>query len=277
MQPRHASIAALAILVMVVSVALGGRAVLRQQGGDFEEQATPAPAPAEPAEPATAAISKTQPERASAPSRAIDPEFARPPRPGTAPLERVEPRPPLSKLALATPPKPKMPDEWKGTTLFQPVATAAGLIEAKGYSIAVAGIEIVGEDETCHDHGQSWACGARARTAFRSFLRGRAVVCAVPPEGGRDLIAARCRIGKRDLGQWLVENGWARAAAGGPYVKAEDAARKAQKGIFGGPPDLSGLPPVPAPVEAVPAGQSSIIDLSGERVTPPTGQPAPFQ
>ena len=33
------------------------------------------------------------------------------------------------------------------------------LIEAKGYSVAVAGIDIVRQDETCSDDGKSWACG----------------------------------------------------------------------------------------------------------------------
>ncbi|WP_367117475.1 thermonuclease family protein, partial [Mesorhizobium sp.] len=86
------------------------------------------------------------------------------------------------------------------------------------------------------------------RTAFRAFLRGRAVVCTVPPEGGRDLITAECRVGNQDVGQWLIENGWARAAKGGPYVEAGDKARMARKGIFGPAPSLSGLPPTPAPL-----------------------------
>jgi endonuclease YncB( thermonuclease family) len=274
MQLRHASIAALALLVMVASVAIGGHAVLREQAGGMEEQAVSTTAPAEPA---TAAIPKQQPEKAPATSRAIDPELIAPPHTGTGELERAEPRAPLSELALAVPPKPKMPDEWKGEPLFQPVATAAGLIQAKGYSIAISGIDIVKDDETCNDAGGSWACGVRARTAFRALLRGRAVICAVPPEGGRNLIAAQCRIGKQDLGQWLVENGWARAVADGPYIEAQEAAKKAKKGIFGAAPDLSGLPAAPTPVEAAPAGQGSILDLSGEQAMPPTDQPAPFQ
>ncbi|TIW89241.1 MAG: thermonuclease family protein, partial [Mesorhizobium sp.] len=69
-------------------------------------------------------------------------------------------------------PKLKMPDDWNGTKLFQPVAPAAGMIEAKGYSVAISGIDIVRQDETCADGGKSWTCGSRARTAFRAFLRG---------------------------------------------------------------------------------------------------------
>ena len=228
------------------------------------------------AEPATSAITAPQPPKPASHSRAIDPEIIVPPELPAEELERVEPRPPLSKLALAVPPKPKMPDDWNGTKLFQPVAPAAGLIEAKGYSVAVSGIDIVRQDETCSADGKSWPCGVRARTAFRSFLRGRAVVCTVPPEGGRDLIAAECRIGKLDVGQWLVENGWARAAKGGPYVEAGDKARTAKKGIFGSAPNLSGMPAMPAAPSPAPQAPGSILE-EVDGVLKPADPPAPAQ
>ncbi|MER8573908.1 thermonuclease family protein [Mesorhizobium sp. M1338] len=229
-----------------------------------------------PEEPATWAISNPQPPKPAPHSRAIDPDLVAPPELPAEELERVEPREPLSKLALAVPPKPKMPDDWNGTKLFQPVAPAAGLIEAKGYSVAVSGIDIVSQDEICSDDGKSWPCGVRARTAFRAFLRGRAVACIVPPEGGRDLIAAECRIGKQDVGQWLVENGWARAANGGPYVEAGDKARTAKKGIFGSAPDLSGMPAMPAAPSPAPQAPSSILE-EVDGVLKPADQPAPAQ
>ncbi|MER8461617.1 thermonuclease family protein [Mesorhizobium sp. M1396] len=229
-----------------------------------------------PEEPATSAISNPQPPKPAPHSRAIDPDLVAPPELPAEELERVEPREPLSKLALAVPPKPKMPDDWNGTKLFQPVAPAAGLIEAKGYSVAVSGIDIVSQDEICSDDGKSWPCGVRARTAFRAFLRGRAVACIVPPEGGRDLIAAECRIGKQDVGQWLVENGWARAAKGGPYVEAGDKARTAKKGIFGSAPDLSGMPAMPAAPSPAPQAPSSILE-EVDGVLKPADQPAPAQ
>jgi endonuclease YncB( thermonuclease family) len=207
-------------------------------------------------------------------SRAIDPDVVAPPSTGNAPLERAEPRPPLSNLSLALPPKPKPPGEWKGKPLFQPVATAAGTIEAKGHTIAISGIEAVKPDESCTDPaGKSWRCGQAARTAFRAFLRGRAITCA-QPEGSHGTAVA-CHIGKQDIGQWLVENGWARPLGSGPYVKAGEAARKAKKGIFGAAPDLSGLPPPPPPVETPALVSPSILDLSGTAATPPAALPEP--
>ena len=207
-------------------------------------------------------------------SRAIDPEAVAPPSTGKEPLERAEPRPPLSDLSLALPPKPKAPGEWRGKPLFQPIATAAGTIEAKGHTIAISGIEIVKPDETCTDPaGKSWSCGQVARTAFRAFLRGRAVTCA-PPDGNHGTAAA-CHVGKQDLGAWLVENGWARPEKTGPYADAGEAARKARKGIFGAAPDLSGLPPPPAEAPSTDTLEPppSILDLSGTAATPPGDPP----
>lgn len=283
-------IALLAIPVMVAIVVAGGRALHRESTAITVDQIDP-DTEAVPEEPATSAIPEVRPVKPpmhspQVHSRAIDPEAIAPPPLPVEELERVEPRAPLSDLALAGPPKPRgrrAVDDWGGTKLFQPVAAAAGLIEANGYSVTVSGIDIVRQDETCTEGGKSWACGIRARTAFRSLLRGRAVACKVPPEADRALIAAECRIGKLDVGQWLVENGWARATAAGPYVEAGDKARAAKKGVFGAATDLGGLPPAPTPVVA-PTASQPILDApaidtppAGTEITPPADQPAPAQ
>ncbi|WP_352895044.1 thermonuclease family protein [Mesorhizobium sp. M1342] len=283
MRLLHHALAVLMLPVMAAMVVAGGRTLKGSDSVVTVDQLDPGAdtmaqqaAGTVPQEPATSAIAAPQAPKPGPHSRAIDPEIVAPPELPADGLERVEPREPLSKLALAVPPKPKMPDDWNGTKLFQPVASAAGLIEAKGYSVAVSGIDIVRQDETCSEDGKPWPCGVRARTAFRAFLRGRAVVCTVPPQGGRDLIAAECRIGKQDVGQWLVENGWARAAKGGPYVEAGDKARTAKKGIFGSAPNLSGLPAMPAAPSPAPQAPSSILE-EADGVLKPADQPAPAQ
>lgn len=280
MRPLHAAAAMLTILAIAAAIAAGGRAVLH--GEEDDRIAVPAQAgtAAQSEASAIAAIPRPDAARPEAHSRTIDPEIIAPPQLQAEELERLEPRAPLSDLALAGPPKPpktKMPDDWNGTKLFQPVASAAGVIEANGYSVAISGIDIVGQDETCTDGGTSWTCGTRARTAFRAFLRGRTVVCTVPPEGGRDLIAAECRVGNQDVGQWLIENGWARPAESGPYVEAGEKARAARKGIFGPAPNLWGLPPAPAPVAASSEPTQPILDPSATTPTLPVDQPAPSE
>ncbi|SFN81854.1 Endonuclease YncB, thermonuclease family [Mesorhizobium sp. NFR06] len=273
---------------MAALVVAGGRTVKGNESVISVDQIDPdtisdPDASTPPQEPATAAIPAPAAPRPPKPvvhSRAVDPEVVAPPALSESELERVEPRAPLSDLALAGPPKPpksKMPGDWNGTKLFQPVAVAAGLIEAKDYAVAITGVDVVRADETCSDEGKTWACGARARTAFRAFLRGRAVACTLPPEGGRDTISADCHIGNRDVGQWLVENGWARAAQGGPYLEAENRARAAKKGIFGPAPNLGGLPALPAASGPAPVAPDSILPAEDGAVTPPVDQPAPAQ
>jgi endonuclease YncB( thermonuclease family) len=202
--------------------------------------------------------------------RATEPDDAPETLPGGGELERVEPRAALSDIGQALPPRPKAPDEWKGTTLFQPVATAAGLMEAKGYRIAVAGIEPVRPEETCDADGRSWPCGMRARAAFRAWLRGRSITCELPPQPDREIIVAPCMVGKQDVAEWLVESGWARATGDGEYAALGEVAEQAGKGIFGAPPSTD------APVQssagselpAPPAADAAI--LSG-----PLTEPAP--
>lgn len=287
MRPRHVGLAATLLLTMVAMAVAGGRMVEPGNpqiaidpiaaedlppAGDTGIDDLPGLAPG----PDEAPDAETQ---ALSPDHTADPDSTTPSSGEEKPLERVAPRAPLSDLSLAVPPKPKAPKDLAGEPLYRPVAEAAGVIEVKGQSITVSGIEVVSPDETCTDGtGTSWPCGVRARTAFRNLLRGRAVTCAALDEAG----TLQCLVGRQDIGEWLVENGWARAAAGGPYREAGEKAKAARKGIFGAAPDLSGLPPAPPPAGAAPEGQGSILDLSGEvsppePATPPTGQPAPFQ
>ncbi|WP_245420434.1 MULTISPECIES: thermonuclease family protein [unclassified Mesorhizobium] len=286
MRVVHFVLAVLTVPAMAALVVAGGRSLKGNESvvtvdqidpaavADLAQDAEFAPeAPANSAIPGSAASPKAVPH-----SRMIDPEVVAPPELPAEELERVEPRAPLSDLALAGPLKPrksKMPDGRDGTKLFQPVATAAGLIEAKGYIVAVSGVDVVAADEICSDGSRSWDCGARARTAFRAFLRGRTVMCAVPAQGGRDTVVAECWVGNKDVGQWLVENGWARAAQSGPYLEAEDKARAAKKGIFGTAPDLGGLPSLPAATGPAPDAPDTILPAEDGAVTPPTAQAAP--
>lgn len=210
-------------------------------------------------------------------ARPVAPETIVRPDVTTTELERIQPRPPLSELALAAPPKVPEPGDLKGEPLFRPIAIAAGRMEAGGYIIAISGLDIVEPDETCTDaRGKSWSCGAAARTAFRAFLRGRALQCTSSDKVDGKSITTTCSVGRQDIGAWLAENGWARALPAGPYVDAGEKARKMGKGIFGPAPDLSGLAPLPPPVEAQPA-DSSILDLSGTAAMPPDLQPEPVQ
>ncbi|QPC86722.1 thermonuclease family protein [Mesorhizobium sp. NBSH29] len=150
--------------------------------------------------------------------------------------QRLEARAPLSELSVPEPQRPKRPAPARLTPLYQPVAHASGSFEAMGYRITLAGTEMVQGDENCSYGGSQWPCGARARAAFRAFLRGRAVTCPVPPVPGAEELSVDCRVGHANVGEWLVENGWVRAAATGPYAALGERAKASRKGIFGPPP-----------------------------------------
>ncbi|RWC29683.1 MAG: thermonuclease family protein [Mesorhizobium sp.] len=167
------------------------------------------------------------------PARKVAQELIAPPRLDPAEIERAEPRPPLSELGLAVPPKTPMPRDWREVLLYRPVATSSAMFESMGRTVVISGVQGIDLDGSCSFDDVSWPCGQRARAAFNSWLRGRALNCFVPPDVERFAVAAPCRLGKQDVGAWLVSNGWATALPSGIYGKAEATARNAQMGIFG--------------------------------------------
>ena len=151
-----------------------------------------------------------------------------------AALVREAPRKPLSPQ-----PRSKMQpgdlrkEARKPRLLFNPVATAAGRIEVEGYRIVLAGIEPVPVERDCEADGKTVRCGMMARTAFRNWLRGRAVRCDVPDIApGMELVSA-CTVAGIDIAAWLVEHGWAAPAGDGAhYAEAGQKARAGQAGLY---------------------------------------------
>ncbi|ATU92799.1 thermonuclease family protein [Phyllobacterium zundukense] len=192
-------------------------------------------------------------------ARQVDPDVSSLPDIQSTPLERVEPRQPLSELGQAAPPAPPpaavpVDNTARPVLLYRPVAIAAGTIEASGYKIALEGIDTLPIDETCSaEGGATWPCGMAARTAFRNWLRSRAIECNVPGQPSDELIATQCKLGNADLAGWLVENGWARAKDGTPMGDTMKKAEEAKRGIFGSPPPaLPAIGELPLPSFSTP-------------------------
>jgi len=218
-------------LELVVGIALIMRA------GALLSLDRPVPAPSlqiagKQANQATAAIIEGQSRE---PARRIAESLIAPPPVDVSEIERVEARPPLGELGLAVRPKTPMPQDWRETLLYRPIATSSATFESMGWKVVISGTQDIGVDQTCSFRDEAWPCGQRARAAFNAWLRGRALNCFLPPETERFAIAAPCRLGKQDVGAWLVANGWAMALPGGIYGKAEAIARNAGMGIFGPP------------------------------------------
>lgn len=168
-------------------------------------------------------------------ARKIAEDLIAPPQIEGSEMERVEPRLPLGDLGLATRPKSSMPRDWRETLLYHPVATSSAGFDSMGRKLFISGTRGVQTDRVCLFHESAWPCGQRAYAAFSNWMRGRALNCFVPSVVDRFPVAATCKLGKQDVGAWLVSNGWALALPNGNYGKAEATARAAEMGIFGPP------------------------------------------
>lgn len=196
---------------------------------------------------AGAAIAQSQPSPEMQP-RIVAPQLIAPPDVKTDDLQRVEPRPPLNgTLQQGSDIKPQATPKLQPATkllkadplLFKPVAEAAGKINAEGRIVTIAGVEGVPVDRMCGEDGASWPCGMIARTAFRSFLRGRAVRCDFPDGDVPQEVTAACRVGNKDIAEWLLANGWAEISAGNETESYQELAKQAEagkKGIYGSAP-----------------------------------------
>lgn len=192
--------------------------------------------------PPSIAIGKAETEAPTAPpappapvaARPVAPEVVAPPPVELQVLERIDARDPLSPIGRAHAPSEGPPKE---TILHRPLAAQAGTFEAMGYRIVLPGLLPTPADETCGSGGASWPCGIHARTAFRNWLRGRALACVVPPAPPAGPVTTPCRLGSQDAGAWLVGQGWARAdPADDRYAAQEEEARKARRGLHGSAP-----------------------------------------
>lgn len=121
--------------------------------------------------------------------------------------------------------------------ISRPVAIAAGKLESRGRIITLEGIEPLSIDETCQSNaGETWPCGMYARTAFRQWLRARAIMCQLPDDGTIDNVITHCTVANQDPALWLVEMGWAKPFPGSAYEEAGQKALKEKRGIYGQKP-----------------------------------------
>ncbi|WP_368463994.1 thermonuclease family protein [Hoeflea sp. TYP-13] len=196
----------------------------------------------------TAAVSSAEAPRAIEPAR-----FATPFAQDAARLERIAPRPPLTpQLDEDTGPRP--------TLLHRPLVIAAGQLAFPQGEIRLKGLIVTDPDETCSSPGGLlWPCGIIARTAFRNFMGGRSLSCAVPSGEWEDPIVVTCLVGKQDPAAWLVTRGWVRTPDDSKYADFERTARDEGIGLFG--EDPRGLLPVPdSQVVIAPDGVSPLPD-----------------
>ncbi|MDM9626301.1 thermonuclease family protein [Rhizobium sp. S152] len=144
---------------------------------------------------------------------------------------------PLERIATPAPVEAPKAAAEKGVDLPRPVAESAGVLSIGGRKLQLAGITPTPDDKACAGNGgATWPCGMLAKTNFRLFLRLRTINCDLDRGEWTGTATAACRIGTQDISQWLVENGWATAAAGSALADASKQAEAARRGIFGDDP-----------------------------------------
>jgi len=131
------------------------------------------------------------------------------------------------------PPPPPAPPRWR--KFFLPKTSDAATIHVDERTIRISGVTAPAADAVCRrQDGTTWPCGRAALFAFRMFIGGRAVECYFPGLEDAVDITAPCRIGRTDLGQWLIQQGWVMPGdlATDEYRKASEEARCARRGLW---------------------------------------------
>ena len=167
-------------------------------------------------------------------ARPIEPGVVAPP-PVTGSFERTEPRAPLGDIALAKPPPAaaKDPGSWKPMLLHRPLIRATGELESGGYLVRIGGVTPPGLSMTCQDgEEQPVPCGMMARTAFRNWVRSRALTCRVPPKPVESGIETWCTLAGKDVALWLAENGWIVSASAQEASMALAKAKQERRGLY---------------------------------------------
>lgn len=124
-------------------------------------------------------------------------------------------------------PAPPAPARKTTTLLHRPIAVSTKLIKVRDQMIELDGIVELDAANICLSQaGTQVPCVRLALTALRSWIRGRSIEC----ELTRFIV---CRLAGKDIGEWLVENGWALAAPESRYQPFEHSARSAKTGSHG--------------------------------------------
>jgi endonuclease YncB( thermonuclease family) len=112
-----------------------------------------------------------------------------------------------------------------------PRIPAAGLIENGKGSFRLEGVLVTAFDTQCGAGVDQWPCGRLAKTAVQRLIRGRTIECQLPQAGSNSAEAAECRVGGKNIGEWLVSQGWAKAD-GPRYAEAEKKAAEGKLGLW---------------------------------------------
>ena len=107
-------------------------------------------------------------------------------------------------------------------------------LQVGGARVRLFGVDAPELSQMCGGGTSRVPCGQRAAQWLRSRVQGRTLQCAAADTDRYGRVVARCGIDGADLGQSIVESGWATAYRkySMQYVAAEGRARAARRGIW---------------------------------------------
>ena len=110
-------------------------------------------------------------------------------------------------------------------------------IEIHGQRIRLWGIDAPEGRQPCTRDGKPWRCGTEAANALDRHLDGATVACTVRDIDRYRRVVAKCEVRGRDVGNWLVSEGWAldySRYSKSAYAAAEATAKDAKRGVWAG-------------------------------------------
>lgn len=121
-------------------------------------------------------------------------------------------------------------------TVGNPIVISGDVIEVQGMRVQLHGIDAPELDQTCMAKGRRYNCGHIAKTALMDLVVGAKVSCKLVQDDKSAVAVAECTVNGLDLGQNMVQTGWALADRhiSEKYIETEDAAKAAKRGLWRG-------------------------------------------
>ncbi len=107
-------------------------------------------------------------------------------------------------------------------------------IRVSRYTVRLSGLDAPEVDQrAAHQHGYWFNQGKRVKSSLIGAIGGKTVSVRVEGSDKYNRIVGTVMCDGKDVGEWLVRNGYAVAAFSDQYIHVEREARRARRGMWG--------------------------------------------